>query len=117
MTDQYLCFSSFHIEPSTVRKSLVSTYNEIVFTRLLGSWSFLEFYHRRYAPELEVRIEATTDLKTWLPVWSSSEGPDAPAILSVSEEGQFQRLVVSAPDALPGQRVLLLRSSVTLTLP
>ena len=77
----------------------------------------LEFYHRRYAPELEVRIEATTDLKTWLPVWSSSEGPDAPAILSVSEEGQFQRLVVSAPDALPGQRVLLLRSSVTLTLP
>ena len=77
----------------------------------------MEFYHRKSAPELEVRIEATGDLKTWLPLWSSADGTDAPALLSVSNAGNFHKLVVGVPQPVADSRVLLLRSSVVLDLP
>ena len=77
----------------------------------------LEFYHRRFAPGLEVRIEATGDLKTWLPIWSSADGTEGSAVISVSEEGDFQKITLSIPEAMTESRVLMLRSSVLLHLP
>ena len=77
----------------------------------------MEFYHRKSAPELEVRIEATGDLKTWLPLWSSADGTEAPALLNVSEEGAFHKITLNIPEAMTDSRVLMLRSSVLLHLP
>ncbi len=77
----------------------------------------MEFYHRRFAPDLEVHIEATSDLKTWLPLWRSADGTEAPAVINVSEEGDFYKITVSIPEAIADSRVLLLRSSITLNLP
>ena len=64
-----------------------------------------------------MRIEATGDLKTWLPIWSSADGTEGSAVISVSEEGDFHKLVVGVPQPVAGGRVLLIRSSVTLNLP
>ncbi|MCH2065480.1 MAG: hypothetical protein MK194_17355, partial [Roseibacillus sp.] len=77
----------------------------------------LEFYHRRFAPGLEVRIEATGDLNAWLPIWSSADGTEGSAVISVSEEGDFQKITLSIPEAMTESRVLMLRSSVLLHLP
>jgi len=82
-----------------------------------NSRAAVEFYHRKSAPELEVRIEATGNLKTWLPLWRSADGTEGTAVISVSEEGDFQKITLSIPEAMTDSRVLMLRSSVLLHLP
>ena len=77
----------------------------------------LQFYHRRFAPELEIRIEATSDLKTWQTIWSSADGMEAPAVINVREEGSFDKMTLRIPEAMADNRVLMLRSSVFLDLP
>ena len=77
----------------------------------------LQFYHRRFAPDLDIRIEATSDLKTWQMIWSSADGMEVPAVINVREEGFFHKVTLSIPEAMADNRVLMLRSSVFLHLP
>ena len=77
----------------------------------------LQFYHRQFAPELEIRIEATSDLKTWQTIWSSADGMEAPAVINVLKEGSFHKMTLSIPAAMADNRVLMLRSSIFLDLP
>ena len=77
----------------------------------------LQFYHLQFAPELEIRIEATSDLKTWQTIWSSADGMEAPAVINVLKEGSFHKMTLSIPAAMADNRVLMLRSSIFLDLP
>ncbi len=77
----------------------------------LNTGGSLTFSHRKDAPDLTYRVEASADLETWESIWQTSDGNGHPTVMVVADDSQSCRLAVTPP---PGSDAPFLRLRIDL---